>query len=365
MGLTAEQIREIIRESAQTVTDPIRQEIAELRASSRQPETDWRKQFANSETEGRERSPNGHPALEHGGGIGGFMTGEAFTTEVIELLRPTAVVRSLNPILWPMENGIAEVPRLAGGAQASYIGENQNIGTTEQTFENLILVQKKLAAIVPLSNDMLRFGRPGTEAVVRDDVVNALKEKEDITFIRGSGAQNTPKGMLNWALSAHKINANATVNLANVTTDLTTMVNTLESANVRMTRPGWLMTPRTKNYMFGVADGNGNYPFRDEIIKGQLWTWPFRTTTQIPNKLGGGSDESEIYLVDFADAVIAESTELLIDTSSEAAYYDTGLAAIQAPFSKDQTVIRVIEQHDFGMRHDASIVILQQVTWGS
>ena len=244
MGLTAEQIREIIRESAQTVTDPIRQEIAELRASSRQPETDWRKQFANSETEGRERSPNGHPALEHGGGIGGvvlalansngdperaaawaaerygsvenivsralaagtgaaggFMTGEAFTTEVIELLRPAAVVRSLNPILWPMENGIAEVPRLAGGAQASYIGENQNIGTTEQTFENLILVQKKLAAIVPLSNDMLRFGRPGTETVVRDDVVNALKEKEDITFIRGSGAQNTPKGMLNWALS--------------------------------------------------------------------------------------------------------------------------------------------------------------------
>src|SRR4029453_3798299 len=106
---------------------------------------------------------------------------------------------------------------------------------------------------------------------------------------------------------------------------------------VRMLRPAWILSPRSKMYLMTVRDANGNFAFRDEMRAGGLWTFPFGAKTQIPENLGGGGDESEIYLVDMADAVIGDATSIIIDSSTEAAYHDgsQGIAA----FSQDQTVV--------------------------
>ena len=110
-----------------------------------------------------------------------------------------------------------------------------------------------------------------------------------------------------------------------------------------------------------VRDGSGNFAFREEMMLGRLWTFPFGSTTQIPENLGMGGDESEVYLVDMADAVIGDATSIIIDTSTEAAYHDG--SQVIAAFSQDQTVVRAILQHDFGMRHDASVAVLQKAKW--
>lgn len=405
MGVTAEQIREMITES----NAPLIAQIREFREQASKPAANWRERFA-SEGVGEDGEPA--PTLaqrrmskgtyiggvlmalansgfdperaarwadeRYGGGnqvtralaagdasAGGFIMGAPATDEVIELLGARAVVRSMNPIILPMENGVAEIPKLAGGAQANYTGENQNADTSQPSFGQLRLVQKKLVAIVPSSNDLIRFARPGSEQIITEDIVNSMARREDIAFIRDDGSQDTPKGMRFWAPGANIVAANATVNLTNVTEDLNKAVNGLESADVRMIRPGWLMAPRTKNYLMTIRDGNGNFAFRDELLAGELWGWPFRVTTQIPTNLGGGADESEIYLVDFADAVIGEATEMIIDSSSVAAYWDSSVGAVQAAYSKDQSVVRAISQHDFGMRHDASVFVLTEVTWGA
>lgn len=295
------------------------------------------------------------------GSAGGFLVPEQYSAELIELLRPSAVVRSLNPVTVPMPGGNITLPKLTGGGSASYVGENQNIAKTEAKVGQIRFSARKLAALVPISNDLIRFSSPQADAVVRDDLVAALAEREDLAFILDDGTQDAPKGMRYWAPSGNLVAANATVNLANVTADLGNLVLKLKGANVRMIRPGWIISPRTEQYLMTVRDGNGNYAFRDEMLQGRLWGWPFGVTSQIPENLGGGSNESEVYLVDFADAVIAEVPGLIIDVSSEAAYFDG--ANVVAAFSLDQTVIRVIEQHDFGMRHDASVAVLTGVTW--
>jgi HK97 family phage major capsid protein len=110
-----------------------------------------------------------------------------------------------------------------------------------------------------------------------------------------------------------------------------------------------------------IRDGNGNFAYRDEMLAGTLWGFPFGTTTAIPTNLGGGSDESEIYFVDFADAIIGEAQTLTVDASTEASYKSGG--NLVSAFSKDQTVIRAIEEHDFAMRHDASVAVLTAVKW--
>lgn len=293
---------------------------------------------------------------------GGFLVGEEMSSEVIELLRPAAVVRRSNPVIMPMDRGNLTLPKITGGAQSSYVGENDNGGLTEQAFGSVKLTFKKMVTLVPVSNDLLRFASYNADAIVRDDLVQSMATREDLAFIRGDGLLDTPLGMRNWALAGNIFAANATVNLDNVTSDLGDAVLSLEVAHVRMIRPTWFFSPRTKKYLMTVRDGNGNYAFRDEMLRGTLWGFPFQSTTQIPSNLGGGSDESEVYLTDMADAVIGESTEMTIDASGEAAYFDG--ATVQSSFSRDQTVIRAIAEHDFVMRHDASIAVITAVKWG-
>jgi HK97 family phage major capsid protein len=162
-----------------------------------------------------------------------------------------------------------------------------------------------------------------------------------------------------------KIAANSTVNLANITDDLGQLVVKLKSADIPMISPGWVMAPRTETKLATIQNANGVFAFRDEIIRGTLWGWPIGTTTNVPITLdtsGSGNDnESEVYLVDFAQVLIGESQGLLVDSSQEAAYHDG--SNIQAAFSLDQTVVRAIAEHDLGMRHDKAVAMLTQVTW--
>jgi HK97 family phage major capsid protein len=298
---------------------------------------------------------------------GGFLVAPEFSAEVIELLRPMSVVRSMNPIVMPMDTGSISIPKLTGGATANYVGESANIPSSQQTTGMLDLTWKKLAALVPISNDLLRFTTtsPSADAVVRDDVVMSLAQREDLAFIRGDGLSGTPKGLRNWAPAANVLTVNPTINLANVTEDLGLLVLQLENADVRMLRPGWLFAPRTKNALMNVRDGNGNFAFRPEMLLGTLNGLPFKTTTQIPIDLvvTGATGESENYVVDFADVVIGESSEIIVDASANAAYFDTPSGAVVSSFSRDETVIRAIARHDFGMRHDASVAVHSDVDW--
>ena len=295
------------------------------------------------------------------GVAGGFLVSEEQSAEVIELLRPTQVVRRANPIIVPMTNGNITLPGLASGAQASYAGESANGALSEPTFRNVKLVFKKLITLVPVSNDLIRYSNSASDTIVRDDLVNAMGERSDVAFLRGDGLQDTPIGWRNLVLAANILVANATVNLDNVTKDLANLILKLQASNSRMIRPAWFFNPRTVLFLMTVRDGNGNYAFRDEMLTGKFWQWPYFSTNSIPVNLGGGSDESEIYLVDMADTVIGDSQSLILDASGEAAYYDG--ANIQAAFSKDQTIIRAIAEHDFNMRHLESLAIMTEVKW--
>jgi len=291
---------------------------------------------------------------------GGYIVPEQYSAEIIELLRPQTVVRRMGAVTVPMPTGTLNIPTLAGGGSASYIGENTDIPKTQPSFGTIQLTWKKLAALVPISNDLLRFSSPAADMIVRDDLVAAMAQREDAAFIRDDGQNNTPKGLRFWAPSVNAIPANATASLDTVTTDLGKLVLALKQANVRFIRPGWLMSPRTEMYLLTLRDGNGNYAFRPEMLAGRLFGYPYAVTTQIPENLEG--NETEVYLVDFADAIIGESTQLIIDASTEASYIDDGL---KSAFSLDQTVIRVIAEHDFAMRHAASVAVLTGVKWGA
>jgi HK97 family phage major capsid protein len=293
---------------------------------------------------------------------GGFLLQEDIASEVIEYLRPMSVVQKMNPVVVPLDSGTMRMPKVTGGASAGYIAENNNISMTGQTFGQVQLTAKKLAAFVPISNDLIRRASMSADAVVRDDLSAALAQRGDLAFIRGDGTAGSPKGLRYWAPSANVLTMTSTVSLAHTTTDLGLLMLALMNNNVRMLRPGWLFAPRTYVYLTTVRDGNGNFAFRDEMMGGRLWGYPFGVTTQIPINLAVTSTaETEVYFADFADVVIGEATTLLVDASTEAGYYDG--SSQQSAFTLDQTVIRAIQEHDMAVRHAESIAVIKDCSW--
>jgi HK97 family phage major capsid protein len=298
---------------------------------------------------------------------GGFMIPDNLATEVVELLRPMAVVRSLNPATAPLVNGQLTLPKLTGGVTASYMGENKPITPSKVTGGQVKATAKKLAALVPISNDLLRFASQSADEMVRNDMVRAVAQVEDISFIRAAGTAYSPKGLKYWTPAANVVNSNATISVANTLGDLGALWKLLANAYVKFIRPGFIFSPRTYQYFFNLISANAVYIFRDEMLaKGTINGVPFRWTPQIPENLnvvgGRGSIESEIYFADFADVVICDAPVLSVEISTEATY-DDGSGNLTSAFSNDQTVIRMIVEHDLIVRHQESLTYLQGVNW--
>ena len=305
-------------------------------------------------------------ALAAGDGpAGGFAVADEWSQDIIEFLRPASVLIKMGGPTLPMSTGTLRLPRISGGATATYVGENVAAVKTQQTFGQVIANFKKLMALVPISNDLLRYASPNAEGMIRQDLVSAMAQRADLAGIRDNGTASTPKGIRFWAPASGVIAAQTGQTLATTIQDLGKLVVQLRANNVRFLNPGWLFAPRIWNFLLTVTNTNGFYVFRDEMLsKGTLWGYPFQITSQIPVNLtdvSAGVAGSEVYLADFADVVICQATQLLVDSSTEAAYVDG--SNTNAAFSLDQMVIRTILEHDFVVRHDFSVAVLTGMTW--
>jgi HK97 family phage major capsid protein len=314
---------------------------------------------------------------------GGFLVPTQVSADVIELLRPAAVVRSLGPLVIPMAGGKLEIPRVTAGATASYVGEANNIATGTERFGMLRMAFRKLAVLVPISNDLIRTSSPGADTIVRDDCVRAMAAREDKAFLRDNGVDACPKGLQYWIHPDHVVSANASVSLDNTTADLGKCLQYIMAADIPLiiqqninanvgavvdVRPGWIFSPRTYRYLTTVRHTNGPYAFRDEMLRGTLFGFPFRVTSQMLETRSTadaetGGTATDLYFGCFAHAVIGESLGMMVDASTEAAYYDG--STVQAAFSRDQTVIRVMTEHDFALRHDKAFIRLKGISWGA
>ncbi len=332
------------------------------------------------------------------GASGGFIVPPDYMNEIIELLRPMAVVRAAGPRVIPMPRGTMTLPGQASAATANYGNDRSTATQSQQTLNQIVATFKKLLALVPVSNDMMRYADPAVDALVRDDLVKVLGLAEDLAFMFGAGTADSPMGFLgfanrwvsrqggtpgNWLTGANStlavnaadpanttggnfITSNETYTLATVAAELGGAVNRLDTANVTDTRRVWFMNPRSYNYLYNVQNSLGAYVYRDELNKGTLLSYPVRKSTQIGTNYydatGAQTTCSFVFLVEMDEAMILDSMSLELAVSREGSYVDAGGTARSA-FQADESIIRAIAEHDFQMRHDQSVAVIQRVLW--
>lgn len=291
---------------------------------------------------------------------GGYLVDTAYSQDFIGLLRPQVVIRRMGARSVPMPDGNLTMRKQTAATNAGYVGERQPAPTTDLAVDQLKMSAKTLRALVPITNQLIRRAAMGVDAMVRDDLVRSAAVKEDQQFLRGAGSDTAPKGLRSLIAAGNVLVAQGNANLVTVTSDLARLRLKVINANIPMSKCGYIMSPTTLTFLESLRDGNGNKAF-PEIAEGRLGIYPIGVTTSVPDNLGAGGDESEIYFGDYEQFLIGDTYQVTLAASSEAAYDDNG--TIRSAFSNDETVIRLIQEHDTQLRYDAAFAVLTAVKW--
>lgn len=312
-------------------------------------------------------------AAGNAGAAGNIVIPE-WSREWIELLRNQTVVRGLKGIrTFPMPVGAITMRKQSVAGVAYYVGEALNITKSDQAVALLNMVYKKLAALTVVSNDLLRFAGTEADAFVRDDLLLVSAIREDLAFLFGDGTAGTPSGMWTFTAAANKF-ASAGTTLANQQSDMAQLIRKLQEGNVPLTSENgyWIMAPRTYWGIYNLTATTGNYVFREEMSsrdanapQGRLLGYPIRVTNQVPINLGaagiGTSGAASLLMfVHAPTCLIGDSLNVQVDVFQNGAYYDGNV--VVSGISTDETVIRVLREHDFALRHDVGVSIVRNET---
>ncbi len=294
-------------------------------------------------------------------GSGGVTVPRPLAADLIEMLRPRVVVRRAGARAVPMPAGQLRKARQTGSASAGYGGETVAVRASAPSFDAVDQSFKMLRAMVPISNSLLSYSTLAVGMIARDDLLKSMGAREDLAFLRGAGAAEDPIGMRNWIPGGNWLGSVA-ASVAAADMALRACVSRVEDSDVLMVKPGWVMRASAKNWLAALKDANGNkiYPAIDE--RGELMGFPIYTTSQLPNNLGVGANETEIMFADFDELMIGESGVLRIAQSTEAAYLDAD-GVMQSAFANDQTLMRAIAEHDFAPAHEVAIAGFTGTGW--
>lgn len=291
---------------------------------------------------------------------GGALIPEDYRNDVIDLLYPAMSVMQAGAQILPMPNGQLTLPFIDSGITASYVGEKVNIPPSEQRYGQLQLNAKKLAAVTPISNDLLRTPSARADEFVQRDIARRFITRMESAFLNDDGTNGTPKGLVAWAPAANKFTAGAN-DLTNKVANLGTLQRLVQDNDVPLENGAYIISPRTEWSIKLQLDGLGNFPFMPMMEAGSLMGQPFFSTNNVPNNLGGGND-SYVLFGAMAHVVVGDTETLELTVHPDGAYHDG--SAVQSGISMDCTPIRGISRHDIGCQYRGNeIAVAEGVQW--
>ena len=297
---------------------------------------------------------------------GGVLVPEDMSSEIIDILRPSTTFLRGNPRRISLANGAYKLPAAASGATANWRGEGKPIQVSQPTFKDINLTAKFLDAMVPLTNQLIRWSLADVRAWVERDMSLEMGTKLDYAAYFGAGTQHTPLGITNIP-GVFRVSAlgGTAPTVAQIETGARAAELAMEGKNLPMMSAAWIMAPRTRTYLADLRDGNGNRYFPE--LQGANPTWrgrPVMSTTQVSIVGGGSTDETEILLVNFDDIYYGEGAGISFGVSTEATYINANGQAVSA-FQNDLTLIKASLEADVDMKYLEAVSVIEGVRWGA
>ncbi len=294
----------------------------------------------------------------------GSFVGPATFGAPIDLLRNREVLMNAGATVVPLgPSGKLTMPRLTAATQGGWSAESVQQTPVNPRSGNLTLSAKKAIGVVVFSGELLRFGGPAVEGIVRNDLMKTVALIADKGFLEGPGSDQQPLGLATMLAAAGNpyglaiVTPSAANQLA--PQDFQSFLSGVEENNADATKGVFVMRPsmyyaavkaRWTPYSGGTSQGGfvmdmmrsiGDSFANNKVIAGARTV----TSPQISNTRGTGAQTYVLFLGEPDDIYIGMFGAI------EFTQTDQGWTL----FSSDQVAVRALMHCDVGARHPGII----------
>lgn len=284
---------------------------------------------------------------------GGYGIPQILLPDYVNYLYAKTILDKVGAVKYPMVNGNMRLARVDATSSFTWGGETPIGNATQPTLGDITLNAKKGTAIVPLSNSLLRQNAIGIDSLISRDLQRIATIAIDNALFYGLGNQYQPLGLENISgIQSSGSSGSPTALTPQFPID---MMALLEQANVPMENVCWVMNPVAKGWLMGKAFSSGPFAWANEMnVNKTLNGYPFHASATIKNS-GASPTWGNIWLADFSELVWGVSYDIAIDISREGTYVNSSGTTVSA-FQRDETLIRLITEQDFNVRHPVSFI---------
>jgi capsid protein len=292
-----------------------------------------------------------------------------------EFLRPQTIIGKFGLNGVPALRQVPFRTRLlsqTGGGTGYWVGESQPKPLTAFAFSGTTLTPLKTANIAVTSMELLRDSSPSAEAIVRDSLAGALRERMDIDFISPTKAVSagvSPASITNGISQTASTGNQA----AAVRQDIAALMESFITANNPPTSGVFIMKSTVAMRLSLLRNDLGSAKEFPEINLngGVLEGLPVITSEHVPEDTYGSFvtlvNAGDIYFADEGEVAVDMSTEAslqMLDNPTNAADSPPVATAMVSMFQTNSVAFRAERTLNWARRRDAGVAVIDGVHWG-
>jgi HK97 family phage major capsid protein len=256
---------------------------------------------------------------------GGVVVPDPIASFVIDALRAKSVVQGLGARVVPMSTATLKVPRISSDAVPGWLAEEGTYGGEDPDLDDVTFKAKKLGQIVKLSEEVDEDSDPELAGdILITHLARVFALELDRAALRGDGTNDAPTGVRHTA----GVDVQGSTGAADWTT-LTALKRDLALADAECN--GYVLNPRTADAIENEKDStSGQFIAPPKSLDGIARL----ATTAVPNNLGPGEDEAEIFGGDWSHVMLGIRQRFELRRLTER-YADEGKVALRARLRAD------------------------------
>lgn len=248
---------------------------------------------------------------------------ENMASEFAELLRPQTIIGRI-PGLRRVPFNI-KVPRQTAGSSAQWVGEGAPKPVSALAFDQITLGHTKLAGIVVLTDELVRFSNPAAEGIVRQDLIDTIVATMDRDFVDPANAGTTDVKPASITNGVTPVVASGT-DADSVRTDVKALLAKFLTANMSLSGAVWIMSEVQALGLALMLNPLGQPEFPGISINGAsggtFFNLPVVLSENVVANPGSGDPVTgaggRIILAKASEIMLADDGEVLLDASREA-----------------------------------------------
>lgn len=296
---------------------------------------------------------------------GSLVEYQEYAEDFIEFLRPKTIIGQFGqgniPQLRKVPFNIRIHAQTSGGS-ANWVGQGKAKPLTRFDFESVTFGFSKVATIAVITDELIRFSNPAADAMVRDQLAEAVIARLDQDFV------NPAKIAVQDVSPASITNGAAQIpSTGSPDTDSTNAFQVFIDANLQPTGAVWLMSSTTALALSKRKNPLGQKEYPDMTMFGGTFEGLPAIVSQYVGNLLVLVNAPDIYLADDGGVAVDMSREASLEMESE----PVGDSVTPTPtemvsmFQTNSVAIRAERWINWKRRRTAAVAVITGVNYGT